>query len=448
MIFWAAFDRLLRIERIVRCDDFGRKNVIVHNRMRRSVVLAKWIMTLVVLACLVCPSDALAKLSYKTSAEAKADASAQEAAMKSSRQCAKTAKQRQVELANDFSKRLQRDTELKTAQRQVESDCIQAIQELRQGLYCSQCNRSKSEIERQTGRPFEEHLIEVQGVPIPAPPQAIAQKEEECRQKFDEATRRIAENDAEMRRIAERSHTERMKELECQMKADIATANFFRAKRWYEALAKLEAQKKLNEKLFPKELTADKFGLGKNMRSSEFEVVRAYLKNGQVVTLGPGVNVNPDDIVRIATHRGLDFASRDYDDPSKAKPMKPMSFNAGITGKAWSVPGSEYNTINVKVDQGNGNYYVVQYLHSSEPSKQLANCSEAKPCSVSPWTRLGMTGGKNPGNKPMAIHLHVQAVDQNGRFVDPDMAFLPKGNPFAGIEAGVSQDMRMYKPDE
>lgn len=48
----------------------------------------------------------------------------------------------------------------------LQSEKALALDEIRKGLFCSQCSRSKSEIERQTGKSFDAHLTEVRGVAI------------------------------------------------------------------------------------------------------------------------------------------------------------------------------------------------------------------------------------------------------------------------------------------
>jgi len=66
-----------------------------------------------------------------------------------------------------------------------------ALAELRQGLFCSQCMHSKSEIER-SGESFEEHLRRVHGKPVPATQEQLRKKEQE----FDQ---RIAALDEQIR---------------------------------------------------------------------------------------------------------------------------------------------------------------------------------------------------------------------------------------------------------
>ncbi len=50
--------------------------------------------------------------------------------------------------------------------------------ELAAGLFCSKCKRSKSKIERQTKKPFGEHLTDVQGEAIPMTPDEIREQME------------------------------------------------------------------------------------------------------------------------------------------------------------------------------------------------------------------------------------------------------------------------------
>lgn len=66
-----------------------------------------------------------------------------------------------------------------------------ALAELRSGLYCSQCNRPKSQIERETGKSFRSHLTEVSGVPKAATPEAIQAKSDEYNRKIADLEEKI-----------------------------------------------------------------------------------------------------------------------------------------------------------------------------------------------------------------------------------------------------------------
>lgn len=70
-----------------------------------------------------------------------------------------------------------------------------ALEELRAGLFCSRCKRPKSQIERETQRPFEEHLDDVNGEPIPADEETIRQTMEAYARKIAQAQQ--VEDDAE-----------------------------------------------------------------------------------------------------------------------------------------------------------------------------------------------------------------------------------------------------------
>jgi hypothetical protein len=82
-------------------------------------------------------------------------------------------------------------------------EAARVLDELRRGLFCSKCHRSRSQIEAQTGQSFEAHLGQVQGHPEPAPPELIAQTEHEYAQKIAAARGELAEANAELARVQE-----------------------------------------------------------------------------------------------------------------------------------------------------------------------------------------------------------------------------------------------------
>ena len=89
--------------------------------------------------------------------------------------------------------------EVRAAQGQVSAlvnERDQILVELRGGFYCSQCNRSKTEIERETGMSFYSHLTQVNGHPVPAPESLIQQKTEEYAQKIAAAEEKVREQRA------------------------------------------------------------------------------------------------------------------------------------------------------------------------------------------------------------------------------------------------------------
>lgn len=66
---------------------------------------------------------------------------------------------------------------------QLVNQMVAAMRELREGYYCSQCDRSRSEIER-GGENFEEHLRRVDGRRVAAPPEKIEAKKKEYQKKL------------------------------------------------------------------------------------------------------------------------------------------------------------------------------------------------------------------------------------------------------------------------
>ncbi len=69
------------------------------------------------------------------------------------------------------------------------------------------------------------------------------------------------------------------------------------------------------------------------------------------------------------------------------------------------VPGSKYNTITVVLPDGS----TIQYLHASQ-----INVVDGQ--EVSPDTELGVTGSTGAN----AVHLHIQAKDQQGHNINPE----------------------------
>ncbi|MEP4034134.1 hypothetical protein [Roseibium polysiphoniae] len=63
-----------------------------------------------------------------------------------------------------------------------------ALQELRDGYFCSQCSRPASQIVKETGKSFKQHLRDVSGRPIPMSESRVAKK----RAEFDRQRRNIA----------------------------------------------------------------------------------------------------------------------------------------------------------------------------------------------------------------------------------------------------------------
>ncbi|MCA8963902.1 MAG: hypothetical protein H6838_12930 [Planctomycetes bacterium] len=88
--------------------------------------------------------------------------------------------------------------------RELERERVRALDEMRRGEFCSQCNRPASQIERETGKSFRDHLTEVNGHAV-ASEQLIRKKDDEYQGKIDALRRRLDKVDAELReRIARR----------------------------------------------------------------------------------------------------------------------------------------------------------------------------------------------------------------------------------------------------
>lgn len=102
----------------------------------------------------------------------------------------------------------ERRSEIESARLALEKERDQMLADMRGGLYCSQCHRSRTEIEA-AGEGFYEHLRNVRGIALPAPDSLVRAKAAEYQEKIEELSRqarevggKIAEQD---RAIAEAS---------------------------------------------------------------------------------------------------------------------------------------------------------------------------------------------------------------------------------------------------
>lgn len=102
---------------------------------------------------------------------------------------------------------------------------------------------------------------------------------------------------------------------------------------------------------------------------------------------------------KVKPHRGIDFQSRD----AQGRPAR-MDFRAGVHGRVVEPIGGPMGTITVELKDGTR----IQYLHTSQQNVRVGQ-------DVAPETILGKTGATGAN----AIHLHVQARDRNGTFIDP-----------------------------
>jgi murein DD-endopeptidase MepM/ murein hydrolase activator NlpD len=87
--------------------------------------------------------------------------------------------------------------------------------------------------------------------------------------------------------------------------------------------------------------------------------------------------------------------------------VETLPFTAGVYGEADVVENSRYNTITVTLANGN----TIQFLHASRIDVVDGQ-------RVEPNTVLGLTGNAGLGANGQ-IHLHVQARDANGNWINP-----------------------------
>lgn len=137
---------------------------------------------------------------------------------------------------------------LATQIRALEIERERALLELRMGLFCSQCERSKSQIEREERKPFEEHLVDVKGRGIPADPALIERTRRDYERRIEqleqEAARLAAEEsaarEAQERGLAEIErrqrelhieHARRVARLEARAQEELARARQQRLER-------------------------------------------------------------------------------------------------------------------------------------------------------------------------------------------------------------------------
>ena len=144
-------------------------------------------------------------------------------------------------LAQDYQTRVtqidQRIFDCKVKIQQLEREKESAVEEMRQGLFCSECQRSKSEIERATRESFADHLKRVHGHAV-ANPQMLADKAafydrqiaalqkqiadlERMKGQLAEAARQMADSErqraaAEQQRKQREQEQERLRQMQAQ----------------------------------------------------------------------------------------------------------------------------------------------------------------------------------------------------------------------------------------
>ncbi|MHA7775385.1 hypothetical protein [Roseibium sp. M-1] len=102
---------------------------------------------------------------------------------------------------------------LKDDIRDFEDYRARAIQELRQGFYCSQCNRPASQIVKETGTSFKQHLRNVNGRAIPMSESKIAEKKKQFDRQLEQLVTKLkAREDQRDRQI--KDHKEKIAKLQ------------------------------------------------------------------------------------------------------------------------------------------------------------------------------------------------------------------------------------------
>lgn len=86
------------------------------------------------------------------------------------------------------------------------------ISELKQGLFCSQCDRSKHEVEKEERMSFKKHLRKVNGRPV-ARPEKIIEKEKKYDQKIESLKKRMRNQREKIVDLATKKHEHKVKNL-------------------------------------------------------------------------------------------------------------------------------------------------------------------------------------------------------------------------------------------
>lgn len=170
-----------------------------------------------------------------------------------------------------------------------------------------------------------------------------------------------------------------------------------------------EANSSRDERIMP-----EKLGFPKgSSRTSEPFVTRIYRTDeaGQILkkqpagypfTISSDYTLKKNEAPRV--HEGVDISSR----LATGQPPTPIDFKAGVYGVVVRAGGGDWGTIAVQLRDGS----VIQYLHTTASHVKVGDV-------VAPDTPLGVTGRTGAG----VIHLHVQAKDQHGNVISPDLAF-------------------------
>ncbi len=105
-----------------------------------------------------------------------------------------------AQIPADINKQNNKIRKIKRNLAALKQEKATVLRELRQGLFCSECDRSKFEIEKQTNTSFEQHLVDVSGRPI-AKPEKVRAKENEYNRKIENIINKIPGIENEIDRI-------------------------------------------------------------------------------------------------------------------------------------------------------------------------------------------------------------------------------------------------------
>lgn len=118
--------------------------------------------------------------------------------------------------AADYSQRI---SEIDQKIAELEAQKSRALRELKKGLYCSECKRTASEIERAERVSFEQHLRNVKGDAIPASNEVINRKAREYDQRIEALQRERAQLLNQQRQESERQEQARRNQIEADRQA-------------------------------------------------------------------------------------------------------------------------------------------------------------------------------------------------------------------------------------
>ncbi|MGH9901796.1 MAG: hypothetical protein ACRD68_08310, partial [Pyrinomonadaceae bacterium] len=154
--------------------------------------------------------------------------------------------------------------------RQLYKDKKKALDDLATGMYCSQCMRTKTEIE--AGREsFEGHLRRVKGRPVPASAKQIADKAKEFDQKIKELRERIQNNDTHVKLVREYNVcSQKRQQAYNDYNFAVILGNYLRGQeQWRAARERLKREQEAREKY----LAAIEAG-----RAAEYERIKARVE--------------------------------------------------------------------------------------------------------------------------------------------------------------------------